>query len=50
MTVHIKELMEARKRAREKREHKRLLRLWATGRATRKQIERCMELDRRVRQ
>lgn len=34
-------------RSKEEREHARLLRLWATGRATRKQIERCMELDRR---
>lgn len=27
-------------------EHARLLRLWARGRATRKQMERCHELDR----
>jgi hypothetical protein len=33
--------------SKEEREHRRLLRLWATGRATRKQIDRCMELDRR---
>lgn len=31
----------------EQREHKRLLRLWATGRATMKQMQRCMELDRK---
>lgn len=30
----------------QQKEHRRLLRLWATGKATRKQIERCMELDR----
>lgn len=36
--------------AKEEREHARLLRLWATGRATRKQIERCMELDRKTAQ
>lgn len=30
------------------KEHKRLLRLWATGRATMKQMLRCMELDRRM--
>ena len=29
------------------REHKKLLRLWATGKATAKQIKRCMELDRK---
>ncbi len=34
---------------REQKEHARLLRLWASGKATRKQIERCMELDRKAR-
>ena len=29
----------------ERAEHSRLLNLWATGRATRKQILRCRELD-----
>lgn len=32
---------------REQKEHARLLRLWATARATRQQLERCMELDRK---
>ena len=32
----------------EQREHAKLLHLWATGRATRKQIDRCMELDRKA--
>lgn len=32
----------------EKREHDRLCRLWATGKATKKQILRCMELDRKA--
>ncbi len=32
----------------EEREHAKLSRLWATGRASRRQIERCMELDRRI--
>lgn len=31
---------------REKNEHKKLQTLWATGRASKKQIMRCMELDR----
>ena len=31
----------------EHREHSRLLRLWARGNATRRQILRCMELDRK---
>lgn len=35
---------------REQAEHARLLRLWATGRATRKQVLRCMELDRKAAQ
>jgi hypothetical protein len=29
-------------------EHSRLLALWATGRATRAQMLRCMELDRKA--
>jgi hypothetical protein len=33
--------------ARERNEHDKLTKLWATGRATKKQIERCMELDRK---
>lgn len=33
---------------REHAEHSRLLRRWATGFATAKQIERCQSLDRRV--
>jgi len=32
----------------ERREHARLLRLWATGKATRRQMLRCTELDRRA--
>ena len=32
----------------ERNEHKRLLHLWATGKATHKQLERCMELDRKA--
>lgn len=31
-----------------KREHKRLLALWATGRATKQQIMRCTALDRKA--
>jgi hypothetical protein len=31
----------------ERAEHKRLSRLWAVGKATRRQMDRCMELDRR---
>lgn len=34
--------------ARERKEYRRLLRLWATGRATMRQMRRCMELDRRA--
>ena len=34
--------------AKELREHDKLLRRWATGRATRKEILRCMELDRKT--
>jgi len=34
----------------ERKEWDRLSRLWATGRATKKQILRCMELDRRASQ
>jgi hypothetical protein len=33
----------------EKAEHKRLHKLWATGKATMRQMGRCMELDRKVR-
>lgn len=33
----------------ERKEHSKLLRLWATRRATRKQMLRCMELDRKAR-
>ena len=29
-------------------EHKKLLRLWALGKATKKQMLRCMELDRKL--
>lgn len=29
-------------------EHQRLLRLWASGKATAKQVSRCMELDRKA--
>ena len=32
----------------ERTEHSRLQRAWATGKATKKQIMRCMELDRQV--
>ena len=32
----------------EKREHLRLCRLWAMGKATPKQIQRCMVLDRKA--
>lgn len=32
----------------EQKEHSRLLRLWAMGRATMKQMLRCMELDRKA--
>jgi len=35
--------------AKERAEHRRLCRKWATGRATRKQIERCMELSQKSR-
>ena len=35
--------------AAEVREHRRLLRRWATGKATRREIMRCMELDRKNR-
>ena len=31
------------------REHLRLLRRWATGRASHREIERCMDLDRKGR-
>ncbi len=31
---------------RQRNEHKKLQTLWATGRASKKQIMRCMELDR----
>lgn len=34
--------------AKERTEHARLQRAWATGKATKKQIMRCMELDRQV--
>jgi len=34
--------------AKEGAEHKRLLQLWATRRATMRQIHRCMELDRKA--
>lgn len=34
--------------AAERKEWKRLSRLWAHGRATRAQIMRCMELDRKA--
>lgn len=33
---------------REINEHRKLSRLWATGKATKHQILRCMELDRRA--
>ena len=33
---------------REVNEHRKLLRLWATGKASARQILRCNELDRRV--
>ena len=33
---------------REINEHRKLTRLWATGKASRRQIERCMELDRKA--
>jgi hypothetical protein len=32
----------------ERREHHRLTRKWATGRATAKEMRRCMELDRKA--
>lgn len=35
--------------AKERAEHARLLALWARGRATRKQVMRCMELDSKAR-
>lgn len=31
------------------KEHEHLARLWATGQATRRQMDRCMELDRKAR-
>ena len=34
--------------AKERKQHENLLRLWATGRATMKQMQRCMELDRKT--
>ena len=34
--------------AKEQNEHVKLLRLWATGRATMKQVQRCKELDRKT--
>jgi uncharacterized protein YjiS (DUF1127 family) len=33
--------------AKERKEHDRLLRLWATGKASARQMRRCMELDRK---
>ena len=32
----------------ERSEHAKLLRVWATGRATMRQINRCMALDRKA--
>lgn len=37
-----------RMNSKEKMEYERLQRAWATGKATKKQIMRCMELDRQV--
>lgn len=34
--------------SKEKKEHERLQRAWAAGKATKKQIMRCMELDRQA--
>ncbi len=34
--------------AKERLEHTRLQRSWATGKATKKQVMRCMELDRQA--
>lgn len=34
--------------SKERTEHTRLQRAWATGKATKKQIMRCMELDRQA--
>ena len=33
--------------AKERKEHARLCRKWAMGKATRREIMRCMELDRK---
>jgi hypothetical protein len=32
----------------ERKERAKLLKLWAMGKATRKQIDRCMQLDRKA--
>ena len=34
--------------AKERKEHARLMKLWATQRATMRQMQRCMELDRKA--